>query len=74
MVQKYHTLPTNDDEFWKGADVKVHTPRRVTCNEHVFVQVGSMQTECKLCGVGYNLTPGMYVENEHVWHNGTLVV
>lgn len=67
-------LPDNDDKFWDKAEVKVHTPKKMTCIEHTFTQVEGMQAECQKCGVGFNLTPGMDVRNGHIYNEQGLVI
>lgn len=67
-------LPDNDNDFWKGADVKEHKPRKVTCAEHTFRHNGAMQAECDRCGVGFTLSPGMEVRNGHIYNEQGLVI
>jgi len=55
-------------------DDHVHSPKLRTCIEHTFEHVASMQAECRKCGVGFNLTPGMDVRNGHIYNEQGLVI
>lgn len=68
----YDALPPQGDDFWKDADIKTHIAKRRSCEVHAFVQKGST-AECQ-CGVGFNLSPGMTVENGQIQYQGELVV
>lgn len=73
MVQRYGEkngnnlpdLPPSNNSFWKGARKYQSKPKNEKC-EHYFEYGQGREVNCKLCHIGYYLSPGMYVKEGRI--------
>lgn len=74
MAQQLDALPGSGDEYWEHADVnKIILPDSPGC-KHSFVRTKGNEAECIKCKIGYYLSPGFEVKQEHIYQHDTLVI
>jgi hypothetical protein len=62
------------EEIKKAQEGELHHIAPSTKCSHSFVQRAGTEALCRKCNVGYVLSPGMTVENEHIYYLDELVV
>lgn len=40
---------------------------------HSLVQISGREVKCSVCNTGYEITPGSYIENGHMYFEKTLI-
>jgi hypothetical protein len=64
--QKLDPLPESGDDYWKGAEVKLHRLDPKPECKHQFIQHRN-EAECKNCHIGFFLSPEVRVEKGHIY-------
>jgi len=75
MGQGFAPLPDQNDVFWHGEKGETCNIRPVQrCDVHNFKQVSGTAVECSVCHAGFYLSPGMCIEDGHIYYEGELVI
>ena len=48
----------------------------ITClkENHYFTQITGTEVECRVCHIGYMISPGMEIKDGHIYVHGMLVI
>ena len=67
--KKLDDLPKSDDKYWEHAEVHTNiVPHNVLSEDgHFFERVTGRQARCKHCHWGFELDPGDYIEDGHLY-------
>lgn len=73
MADELPPLPDAKDEFWKDAHVETHTLEKPVSHDHTFTHKSATEVLCH-CGIGFILSAGMILKDNHIYYKNTLVV
>jgi hypothetical protein len=73
---KLPDLPKSDDVFWEGAEIHCGLLMKEDPNEkHYFIRTSGRQAQCRLCDWGFELDPGDYLIDGHLFNkSGKFVI
>lgn len=69
--------PSSDTDFWEHAELNTPiTPQRIHSGDnHVFIRVTGRAAKCTHCDWGFDLDPGDYIKDGHLYRvDGRLVI
>jgi hypothetical protein len=67
-MKQLDNLPPSDDKFWEGADVHTNIiPKNAFNQKHNFVRLSGHQAKCTHCQWGFQLDPGDYLVEGHLF-------
>ena len=73
-VSSIPSLPKDDDDFWAHSQKETHKTVQKSCiGGHSFIRKAN-NAQCRNCGVGYRLMPGMDIVDGHIHIHGTRVI
>jgi len=74
--QKLDDLPQSDDKFWEGAEIHMGlVTKDDPADVHYFVRTTGRQAQCRGCDWGFELDPGDWIEDGHLYtKEGKLVI
>ena len=65
----------NSFDWPKDAENYTFESKKISCDKHVFTETKrSNEVKCKMCPIGYILSPEMYIKNGKIYFEDKLVI